>query len=52
MRFLMGFILGLCVGAVVALLRAPQPGNIMRQMLVYQARERWRARQERQAETL
>jgi len=31
---------------------APQPGNIMRQMIAYQARERWRARQERQAEAL
>jgi len=52
MRFLLGFILGLCAGATVALLVAPQPGNIMRQMIAYQARERWRARQERQAERL
>ena len=52
MRFLLGFILGLAIGAAVGLLMAPQPGNIMRQMLVYQARERWRARQERQAEGL
>ena len=52
MRFLLGFILGLGVGAAVGLLMAPQPGNIMRQMIAYKARERWRARQERQAERL
>ena len=52
MRFLLGFILGLALGAAVALLVAPQPGNIMRQMIAYQARERCRARQERQAEAL
>jgi gas vesicle protein len=52
MRFLLGFILGLALGAVIGLLVAPQPGNIMRQLIAYQARERWRARRERQAETL
>jgi gas vesicle protein len=52
MRFLLGFILGLAVGAAVGLLVTPQPGNIMRQLIAYQARERWRARRERQAETL
>ena len=52
MRFLLGFVLGLAVGAVVALLMAPQPGSIMRQLIVYKAREHWRARQERQAEGL
>ena len=52
MRFLLGFILGLAVGAAVALLVAPQPGNIMRQLIAYKAQERWRARQERQAERL
>jgi gas vesicle protein len=49
-RLLLGFILGLCVGAAVVLLVVPQPGNIMRQLVVYQARERWRAWQERQAD--
>ena len=52
MRCLVGFILGLAVGAVVVLLMAPQPGNVMRQVLAYKARERWRARQEREAEEL
>ncbi len=52
MRFLLGFILGLAVGASVALLMAPQPGNVMRQLIAYKAQERWRARQERQAERL
>ncbi len=52
MRFLLGFMLGLILGAVVALLVAPQPGSIMRQLVVYKAREHWRARQERQAEGL
>jgi gas vesicle protein len=52
MRFLVGFILGLAVGTAVVLLMAPQPGNVMRQLIAYKARERWRARQERQAETL
>ena len=50
MRFLLGFILGLALGAAVGLLVAPQPGNIMRQLIAYKAQERWRARQERQAE--
>jgi gas vesicle protein len=52
MRFLLGFMLGLILGAAVALLVAPQPGNIMRQLVVYKAREHWRERQERQAERL
>ena len=52
MRFLLGFMLGLVLGAVVALLVAPQPGSILRQLVVYKAREQWRARQERQAERL
>ena len=52
MRFLLGFVLGLAIGAAVGVLVAPQPGNIMRQMIAYQARERWRARQERRAERL
>ncbi len=52
MRFLVGFILGVGIGAAVVLLMAPQPGNIMRQLIAYKARERWRARQERQAERL
>ena len=52
MRFLLGFVLGLVIGATVALLMAPQPGNIMRQLIVYKAREQWQARQERKAETL
>ena len=47
MRFLLGFVLGLAAGAAVALLVAPQPGNIMRQLVVYKARERWEAHQER-----
>jgi gas vesicle protein len=45
MRFLLGFLLGLAAGAAVGLMIAPQPGNVMRQMVAYQARERWRARQ-------
>ncbi|MGQ9572205.1 MAG: YtxH domain-containing protein [Dehalococcoidia bacterium] len=52
MRFLVGLILGLAVGAAVGLLRAPQRGDIMRQLIAYKVRERWRARQERQAEEL
>ena len=52
MRFLVGFILGLAAGVAVALLMSPQPGNVMRQVLAYKARERWRARQEQQAEEL
>jgi len=45
MRFLLGLLLGLAAGAAVGLLMAPQPGNVMRQVVAYQARERWRARQ-------
>jgi len=52
MRFLLGFILGLVIGAAVGVLVAPQPGNVMRQLIAYKAQERWRARQERQAERL
>jgi gas vesicle protein len=52
MRFLLGFILGLAVGVAVGVLVAPQPGNVMRQLIAYKAQERWRARQERQAEAL
>ena len=52
MRFLVGFILGVSVGAVVVLLMAPQPGNVMRQLIAYKARERCQARQEREAEGL
>jgi gas vesicle protein len=52
MRFLVGFILGLSVGAVVVLLMAPQPGNVMRQLIAYKARERCQTRQEREAEGL
>jgi gas vesicle protein len=52
MRFLFGFALGLVLGAVVGVLVAPQPGNVMRQLIAYKAQERWRARQQRQAESL
>jgi gas vesicle protein len=52
MRFLLGFILGLAIGVAVGVLVAPQPGNVMRQLIAYKAQERWRARQERQAEGL
>jgi gas vesicle protein len=55
MRFLIGFLLGLSVGAVVAMLATPQPGRVMRQVVAYQARQQaqaWRAKRERQAEAL
>lgn len=45
MRFLLGFLLGLAVGAAIGLLVVPQSGNVMREMVAYQAKERWRARQ-------
>ncbi len=45
MRFVLGFLLGVSAGAAVGLLVAPQPGNVMRQVVAYQARERWRTRQ-------
>jgi len=50
MRFLVGFILGLAIGAAVLLLMAPQPGNVMRQLIAYKARGRCQARQEQGAE--
>jgi gas vesicle protein len=50
MRFLVGFILGVGIGAAVVLLMAPQPGNVMRQLIACKARGRCQARQEQEAE--
>jgi len=50
MRFLVGFILGVAIGAAVVMLMTPQPGNVMRQLIAYKARERCQARREQEAE--
>jgi gas vesicle protein len=46
MRFLVGFLLGMLIGAFIALALAPQPGSETRNIIVERVRQRSRRAEE------
>jgi len=46
MRFLVGFLLGMLIGAFIALALAPQPGSETRSIIVERVRQRARRGEE------
>jgi gas vesicle protein len=50
MRFLVGFLLGMLVGAFIALALAPQPGSETRSVIVERVRQRARRGEEATSE--